>query len=196
MASMRGIWEERLSTEIDFWKDWMATKGGPRWSGEFLYRMDPESEIEPGLASLINSPDDKIIDVGAGPLTLVGKLWKGHRMGVTAVDPLAHEYDKLMDGFGIVPPLRTVKADAVNLSKVFPENSFDIAFARNCLDHSYDAPEAVRQMVRVVKPGGTVFLRHGVKEGEGSGYTGLHQWNFHTDGNDFFISSPGFLVNM
>ena len=42
-------------------------------------------------------------------------------------------------------------------------------------------------MVRVVKPGRWVLLKHVIDEGEHEGYVGLHDWNFRIEDGRFVI---------
>ncbi len=49
----------------------------------------------------------RILDVGAGPLTVLGKRLTGVQIDITAVDPLAGDYGTLLQRHGIAPPIRT-----------------------------------------------------------------------------------------
>jgi SAM-dependent methyltransferase len=183
------VWFNALPTEALFWERWLETRG-LRWPEDYQARTDPNTQLEPELAALIGSPKARIIDVGAGPLTTIGKEWKGHKLDVTAVDPLADEYSSLLSRYNVVPPIQTQKAEAESLGDYFPENSFDLAYARNCLDHSYDPLLAIRQMLHITKVGGRVYLKHLQDEGANERYQGLHQWNFAEREGAFTISAP------
>lgn len=127
------------------------------------------------------------MDVGAGPLTVVGKLWMGHPVSLTAVDPLAAQYDLLLDAFHLDPPVRTVFGEVESLSKTLPTSSFDLVYMRNALDHSYDPLSGIWEMLRVVRPGGKVILEHFVNEAEAENYVGFHQWNLCEETGRFII---------
>lgn len=61
----------------------------------------------------------------------------------------------------------------------YEDNSFDIVHCRNALDHTWDAKGAVKEMIRVCKPGGTVFIKCWLAQKDtGHG----HQWNAREDG--------------
>jgi SAM-dependent methyltransferase len=107
------------------------------------------------------------------------------------VDTLGDEYQKLLKKYGVVPLVPTQQLDAEKLSERFAPDTFDIAHARNCLDHSYDPVLAIEQMLLVTKPGGVVALVHSHNEGAVELYRGLHQWNFRKEGDRFLIASPG-----
>ncbi len=40
----------------------------------------------------------------------------------------------------------------------YPNDLFDIVYCANALDHTLDALSAVKEMIRVVKPGGWVYI--------------------------------------
>ncbi|HET7892216.1 MAG TPA: methyltransferase domain-containing protein, partial [Candidatus Sulfotelmatobacter sp.] len=78
-----------------------------------------------------------------------------------------------------------------DLGSVVPHSFFDLVHARNCIDHSKDPLQAIREMVRAVKPGCCVYLNHWISEGRRNKYSGPHQWNlFHHDGR-FLVDRPG-----
>jgi SAM-dependent methyltransferase len=89
----------------------------------------------------------------------------------------------------ISPPIRTRKGYAEKLSKLFSANSFDFVLARNCVDHCYSPEKAMLEMLRVVRKNCNVLMIHYPNEGSNANYTGLHQWNFSSEGGDFIISS-------
>jgi SAM-dependent methyltransferase len=191
-ASSQEIWAGALDDEMAFWREWMSTQGS-KWPDDFRFRLDPESVIQTSISEHLTGVASRVrlLDVGAGPLTVVGKRWPGHDLELTAVDALADKYDALLEEFKITPPVRTRRCDTELLSEAFAPESFDVAYALNTLDHSYQPLDAIRQMVAVVKPGGIVLLQHHPNEAENEDYTGLHQWNFDWVNNDCLLWRPG-----
>jgi SAM-dependent methyltransferase len=165
---------------------------GRHWKPElYRQRMDPTSDLQEELKQLIAAPPDsvvRILDVGAGPFTTVGKQWEGRLVEITAVDPLAEGYAEILSRLGIRPPVGTVFAHGEKLLELFSPEYFDLAHASNALDHSYDPLLAIEQMLAVVKPGCHVYLWHFANEGITAGYRGLHQWNFDARQEDMVIS--------
>jgi ubiquinone/menaquinone biosynthesis C-methylase UbiE len=80
-------------------------------------------------------------------------------------------------------------AHAEKLTDHFPANSFDLAYASNSLDHSYDPLIAINQMLAVVKPSHHVYLWHLANEGRKACYTGLHQWNFDIRAGELVVDN-------
>jgi len=199
MQSFR--WRSGRKSETAFWDRYLKTRG-LRWQAEFERRMSPTLELDAELAGLLSAvlaagESPKIVDVGAGPLTVVGKRVGEMSVQLTAIDPLAAEYDALLKKHGLQPPVRTRPGKAEEVADLLPKESFDLAHARNCLDHGLDPFLAVTQMLSVVKPGGYVYLKHRPNEGINENWHGLHQWNFAVSADgDFTISSRTTEMNV
>jgi SAM-dependent methyltransferase len=179
-----------LPLEVEFWSEFLRTQGGD-YPADYRRRLDPIGQLtEPLILEAIDRTDAdpiRILDVGAGPITVVGQRDPrdpARKLEVVAVDPLAGEYARLMQRFRLNPPVRTQQLRGEDIADVFGSGAFDIVYARNALDHSVDPMAIIENMVRVVKPGGTIALRHYRREGEQERYEQLHQWNFDVqDGN-------------
>ena len=193
----RDVWERGLPSETGYWEKWIARRGDPdpgRLTDSFEWRLDPESEVqEPlrGVLDRLEGPAVSILDVGAGPLTSVGKRHPGKQIEVVAIDPLAAEYDALLERAGIEPPVRTRPGRAELLLQEFGAGAFDVAHADNALDHCADPVAAIEEMFAVVRPGGYVVLRHGPNEAERNHYRGLHQWNLEASGDRLVVWGRG-----
>ena len=186
MSSQEAVWERALPTEVAFWAEWIATRGA-QWPEDFRRRFDPDEPMQEPLIldalERVDGDDVRILDVGAGPATWLGKTHPRKRLRITAVDPLGAEYDRLLADAGLTPPVRTEALPGERLRERFAPASFDLAYARNALDHSADPETIIRQMLEVVRPGGFVILRHWENEAQTMGYEELHQWNFSAAGD-------------
>src|SRR5688572_20370692 len=91
-------WKSGLEEENDFWTNALADPER-RWDiNEYRERTNPNFELQPELRALIPARDGatvRILDVGAGPLTRVGKQWAARKIEITATDPLAEKYTAL-----------------------------------------------------------------------------------------------------
>lgn len=183
-----------LEAEVDYWEEWLATKGG-KWPEEYLYRFDPAAEVaDPALRRVLSetvAEDVSVIDVGAGPASMVGCRFPGKRLTVVAVDPLAESYARSLARANLVPPVRTGLLDGEHLTEHFGRDRFDVAYARNALDHAVDPMVIIEQMLDVVRVGGYVVLRHVRNEAERQAYGQLHQWNFEERGGDLVVWRAG-----
>src|SRR5215207_8259774 len=190
-------WADGLEEEIEFWLRWFRDEGGP-WPEEYTRRIDPDLELQPHIREHIAAPPGahvRILDVGSGPVTALGKRWPGRKLEITAVDPLADRYATLFERVGVTPVVRPLRGDAEHVADLFPHGSFDLVYAQNCIDHGYDPLRSIQQMFQLVRPGGTVLLEHGIDEGEYMHYAGPHQWNFRSEDGRFVIWRPGLRVD-
>lgn len=185
-------WVKGLEDETDFWTDVILNPNSV-YKDAIPWRLKPEIKLQEYLTELVDIPVGgtvSILDVGAGPASLVGKSWEGRTVHLVAIDPLADKYNALLEQRGYVPYVRTQPGDGEHLSEQFPPNSFDIVFSNNALDHSYDPLRVLQQAMIILKPGGWIFLRHNVNEAIHAGYGGLHQWNFCEENGRFVIWNP------
>jgi SAM-dependent methyltransferase len=185
-------WRGRRRGEVDFWADWLAgAPGTEQWAADRGLRLSPDTEVRDPLvrAELERLPNRavSILDVGAGPLTILGYRYPGKTLTIEPVDPLADEYDRLLAELDLEPPIRTVAVAGEQLLERFGPGAFDLAYAANSLDHSADPLRIIQNMVAVVRTGGIVLLRHKRNEGESACYGGLHQWNFDVSGDDLVL---------
>jgi SAM-dependent methyltransferase len=194
------IWKFSLPSEVGFWADYLGTRGKScQAEEEFQFRISPDSELQSWLKQWLVWPEEtslRVLDVGAGPLTWVGKKWDGRPLQIDAIDPLAEAYDQIMQQYGIHPPVRTKKGEGEAVVQVFGEGVFDLTFARNSLDHSYDAMAAVTSMIAATKPGGIIFLWHNQDEAEHLSYQGLHQWNFRLRNGELLVWKGNRVLNV
>ncbi len=182
------LWEGGVSHELEFWEHWLRT-GGDRWPNEFQQRTTATSPLQGNITEFLdaNAAEVSLLDVGAGPLTIMGKVWPGHKVNITAVDALAKEYDVLLERCDVNPIVRTQACHTEQLLQKFAPNQFDLVHVRNALDHGHDPLLAIRQMLAVVKLNHHVLMDHAVNEAEKAKYEGFHQWNLQVKGDDLHI---------
>jgi SAM-dependent methyltransferase len=193
------VWTRTFTSEVKYWADWLAQEGGESRS-DYLYRVDPTAELRDPLVTTamdqIPTREISVLDVGAGPLTVVGKRYRGRHINVTAIDPLAHEYDRLLAEHGITPPVRTIYCPGEEISSRLGNGQFDLVYARNSVDHSVDPLKVIREMVTAVRPGGVVLLRHFLREAKNVHYYAIHQWNFDIEDGDLTLTRPFHSYNV
>ena len=162
------IWSEGLANELGFWEKQLRDPG---WYSSHQHWLDPDAGIrEPEVAALLDelqATNVSILDVGAGPMTALGKTHPGKTLHITATDPLADEYNRVLREVGVDPPVWTHVCRGEDLLDQFAPEAFDIVYARNALDHSFDAARVIDNMVVLAKQGGHVVLRHLRSEGAG-----------------------------
>lgn len=121
----------------------------------------------------------KILDVGSGSIPKLSSAYDG--IEITCAD------------------LKLVPAENMeHLS--YSDNTFDIVSCVNALDHTRDARSAIKEMIRVVKRGGLVYIDCALIQRTQSG--GHHYWDALEDGTfkskdeQFNIKDFGFSVEL
>ena len=192
-------WQSGLKDEIAFWERWIKGKG-LEWSEDFSFRCSSETELQTYIGDLLTDKnmdsDVRIMDVGAGPLTRIGKRWNGRNIAIYPVDIAAEFFDRLLRRYDITPPVKTMVGEVEHLSQHFDSNYFDLVYAENLLHCSYKPLTALRQMIQVVKPGGTVVLVQSLNEGRKRNYKGLYQWDIFLNKGDVMIGNADSAANL
>ena len=122
----------------DYSSKWYAT----RYSGSgFLYHSRIVTQMLDGIKFRDGRYSDKVLDVGCGN-GFVSQLYPN--FDITGID--------ISDGMLERNPYKWVKAPAESIP--FPDNTFDFVVCRSLLHHLDDPKLGLREMVRVLKPGG------------------------------------------
>lgn len=121
------------------------------------------------------APGTRALDFGCGSGNLTSHLLE-LGMDVTAADVSPHFLRTVSRRFG-VPTLRLNGRDLAGV----PDASFDLAAAYSVLHHVPDYLRAVRELARVVRPEGIVYIDHEVNDGfwppDGCGHNLRVEWD-------------------
>lgn len=109
--------------------------------------------------------DTRVLDVGCGLATVLATL-PGTRVGL---DHLAREYAALLP-----PPPGVVMLAAAAEALPFGEATFDVVVCSNALDHFNDPATALREVHRVLCPGGWLVLTCEVADATGGSRNAGH----------------------
>jgi len=199
LAGQETFWRRGLAHEAGWWERWIVQEGR-RWPDEFRERLDPETplreELIIELLPCIGHDPVRVLDVGAGPATSLGKVHPERTLEIVAVDPLADEYATLWRNADLRPPVPTQRGSGERLVERFGTAAFDIAYVRNALDHMIDPLAVVEQMLAVVGDSGYVVLRHSQNEATKARYRGLHQWNIVLEASNLVVHGPRHKINV
>ncbi len=170
---------ERLATpapaagaqdELRYWIDAAAGRAGlpgplwetfGRWQRTRLFELGDRLGLASGLVpgEAITGPlaawcaRQRVVEIGPGPHPAVCEArWRS----AIAVDPLADRYLE----HGLVPPHadRVVWIDAPGERIPLASGSADLVICENCLDHVRSPEAVVREMRRLLREGGLVWV--------------------------------------
>ena len=192
-------WLSGINNESAFWEAWIKGKG-LEWPDDFLFRIASGTELQSYITELLPGKnigsDVQILDVGAGPLTRIGKLWDGRKITICPVDIEADFFNRLLREYDIIPPVKTIAGEIEYLTDLFAVEFFDLVYAENLLHCSYKPLTALRQMLQVLKPGGSILLTQPLNEGRKRNYQGLYQWNIFSENGDVLLGNENSDVNI
>lgn len=129
-----------------------------------------------------NKKEVAIAEIGSGMFCTIGSTWEGVKVNMYPSDILAEQYNQILKDCDVSPLIPIKKQDMENLT--YEDNFFDIVHCVNALDHTMDILKALKEMYRVCKPGGFIYLRHFFNVGEKEGYYGMHMWNIDLNEKD------------
>ena len=178
-----------ITEELNFWKNWFKNEGGI-YKDDYKFRIDNNSKINESCWILKDlNPNDKVLDVGCGPIPSYGYYLGKSKINLTGVDPLANEYNELIEKY--IPSLnfRGTFGYGEKLQELFQQNEFDRVVSRNALDHSYNPITCLKNMINVCKTSGIIKFIVYENEAIHANYTGLHQWNFFIENERLKLSN-------
>ena len=184
-------WIERLEDEIRFWLFYFATNAS-EYGGvaEIQFMSHPRTFQYSNLfTDRLERTALNVLDVGAGPISVVGTLDDNRIINLIAIDPLAPAYKEILSLYAIKQPIPTTFGVAESLRNQFIKESFDLVHACNSLDHSFDPFSAIHQMAELVHVDGWLILDHADREADNQSFQGLHQWNFFVSDGCYRIES-------
>ena len=116
-----------------------------------------------------------IADLGAGMFSTTGSTWPDVVVHMYPSDYLADEFNELLKQKNVVPVIPLEKQDMEHLT--YEDNFFDIVHCVNALDHCANPVDALKEMYRVCKKGGWIYLKHQKNNGDYQKFKGMHHWN-------------------
>ena len=119
------------------------------------HRYEKEWHI-PAAAGFSEARDLRVLEIGCGLGTDGAQFAKAgaHYTGVDLTDAAVNLTRRRFELFNLPGDFRV--ADAEHLD--FPDNSFDIVYSHGVLHHTPDTAGAVREVHRVLKPGGRALV--------------------------------------
>lgn len=145
-------YSDKLAAELDYWvnRDLLASKR------ERVEWLESEATYIKGMIHRATKvplrTHIKTLQIGAGPWDVIDHWHDGERH---AIDPLAKEYKEKFDEFQD-KSVRYIAGRGEELP--YEDDYFDVVIIRNCLDHVDDPWQTLREVFRVLKPTGALYV--------------------------------------
>lgn len=160
-----GRWLKAQEYEQAFWQRLgddieSGTRGRLDW---YAWRA---TQLDSQLASAPDPPDraGRVLEIGSGPVGIVNFLEWGERH---AVDPLEHFYRTRPALVGLRKPgVSYFTGTGENLE--FDDASFSLVIIDNVIDHTFEPGTIMREIGRVLRPDGYLYLSVNVHTGWGA----------------------------
>jgi SAM-dependent methyltransferase len=161
------------AAELGFWQDYIA-KHGAQVSDLDCWEKAFPHDLRGWVEKTYQEPGEiEVLELGSGPVSLLAWGVEARLFRLTAVDPLADEYARLMAGCPY--PVKPLVGFGEQLSSLFQPRSFDVAYSSNALDHTGDPRQCMEQLALMVKDGGLLYCEGFLREGTNAEWEGLHQ---------------------
>ncbi|MBD3341109.1 MAG: methyltransferase domain-containing protein [Candidatus Lokiarchaeota archaeon] len=141
------------------------------------------------LRKRFNVQSLKTLEIGSGPNSNLSYWVDKKLIKVTAIDPLANIYKKIMKKLNYTYPITPIKMKGENLLNHFERESFHIVFAQNSLDHSENPIKCFRNGVELLKKGGLIFVCSNIREGTRKCWAGIHNFDIYIENGDLFLEN-------
>jgi SAM-dependent methyltransferase len=150
-------WQTAQEYERGYWKRRAReiAQGATSQLGWYQWRSDQLQQKlrHSGLSRLLQG-DATVLEVGSGPVGVAGFFPAGERI---LVDPLADYYAENAE----LVALRNRSARYIGTpgeAIPVPEASVDLVICENCIDHVSDCHAVMREIGRVLRPDGVLYL--------------------------------------
>ncbi len=131
----------------------------------------------------------KTLEIGSGPNSNLSYWVDNELLEVTAIDPLADVYEKIMRKLNYKYPITPIKIKGEEILEHFGEEAYHIVFAQNSLDHVEDPIKCFNNAYYVLKKGGFLFVCSNIKEGTRKSWTGMHKYDIYVENNELLLAS-------
>jgi len=129
----------------------------PREAKRLEAKVDAYAWVQKYVAHRVGAGAE-VLSVGCGPGVILREMVElGKSIKATGLDVSADRIQEAKERHRGVEAMSFVRGDAHAME--FPSNRFDLVYSRMLIEYLKDKQQAVREMVRVCRPGGTVLLQ-------------------------------------
>lgn len=189
LKSIKVNWNEYINSNgLDFHLQNIKKnkeKLAPYWGKSMPLNKRIQQQLE-----IFNNKKLRLLDVGCGPFPKSGIYHPDYKVTRILVDALANKYHELLHEHSInTSAQKIINYKVEEIGELFKPGSFEVIFAKNTLDHTYNPINAIKNLINLLSDDGVAIFDHFIQEGKYTNYFGLHQWNFSIENGDFYISN-------
>jgi len=141
------------------------------------------------LKTAFNVGSLETLEIGSGPNSNLSYWVDNKLIRVTAIDPLADKYKKIMRKLNYRYPITPIKMKGEDILKNFEKESFHIIFAQNSLDHAEDPITCFKSGYYLLKKGGLMFVCTNIREGSRKNWAGMHKFDVFMKNRELFLEN-------
>jgi SAM-dependent methyltransferase len=146
----------------------------------------PDWAFEPLLHSpqRNNSKPLKVMDIGCGPISILRWGAIEGEISITGVDPLLEMYALVLARHGLdgLPKIRCdreVNGFAEDLDRLLPNETFDVIYTQNSLDHTQQPGLVIENIGRKLAPNGRAVFQVATRKGTRQNWDQLHKTDIY-----------------
>jgi SAM-dependent methyltransferase len=129
----------------------------------------------------------RILDLGAGPFSLMYYFKRTNKADAVAVDILAREYREMLNRFKFHDIVMPEFGTGEFLDVQQHGEKFDIVYIGNALDHTSSPALSWLNAIRMTKIGGVIGHAHFVREGSAQKQDQLHQFDLYPEEDQLWL---------
>lgn len=131
----------------------------------------------------------RVMDIGCGPISVLRWGVLQGMMSITGVDPLLDMYALILakHGYDSLPCIRCdveIPSFAEKLEDLVPDESYDVIFTRNALDHTQDPERVIANIGQKLSPKGRVILQVATREGTRQNWDQFHKTDIYLNNSE------------
>ncbi len=189
-------WIHNIDEEVNYWKNDVLSEEGMNHN-YYVNICNKHIFDDSAVLPLINA-GLVVMDVGCGLVSPYSNLLpSGDEIRLIPVDALAYFYNRMLQEKARPQNNYQCLFGMFEFLDLFFEKDYaDCIIINNALDHCIDPFRALLSVIKVLKCGGSIFMRHTRATALLENYSGLHKWNLDFIDDHFVIWNETNMIDI